>query len=76
MLSILGPILLCEWNLQTWEEALITTVNIYNYFCCKDLKIENAFFFKPGLHLFVHRRDNLEQLITTLFFKKDFSSKL
>ena len=39
VLSILGPVLLCEWNLQTWEEALITTVTIDNYFRCKDLKI-------------------------------------
>ncbi|XP_013395159.1 synaptic vesicle 2-related protein [Lingula anatina] len=26
LLSVLGPALRCEWNLQTWEEALITTV--------------------------------------------------
>ena len=40
VLSILGPVLLCEWNLQTWEEALITTVTIDNYFRrFKNLKI-------------------------------------
>ena len=27
ILSILGPTLLCEWNLELWEEAFITTVS-------------------------------------------------
>ena len=26
LLSILGPALLCEWSLKSWEKALITTV--------------------------------------------------
>ena len=26
VLSILAPILLCEWNLQKYQEAMITTV--------------------------------------------------
>ncbi len=28
VLSILGPVLLCEWNLSTWQEAFLTTVSI------------------------------------------------
>ena len=30
LLSVLSPILQCEWNLETWEEAFISSVsNIY-----------------------------------------------
>ncbi len=27
LVSILGPILLCEWQLESWQEAIITTVS-------------------------------------------------
>jgi hypothetical protein len=32
LLSILGPALLCEWSLKSWETALITTVwKLFHY---------------------------------------------
>jgi hypothetical protein len=32
LLSILGPALLCEWSLKSWEAALITTVwKLFHY---------------------------------------------
>ncbi len=28
LMSILGPVLKCEWRLESWQEALITTANL------------------------------------------------
>ena len=33
ILSILSPILMCQWGLQNYEEALITTVSYVAVFC-------------------------------------------